>query len=57
MKDYLLCAFLAVLFFSGCSMPTDDTSFNYESPPDPVPEYTLTFVSRGGSYVEPFYNV
>jgi hypothetical protein len=58
MKDRLLLAFLSLLalVFFGCSMPTDDTSYNgYDDDPEEEKTWTVSFMSQGGSYVEPFY--
>jgi uncharacterized repeat protein (TIGR02543 family) len=60
MKDRLLFGFLTLsaLVFFGCSMPTDDTSYNgYDDAPEEEKTWTVSFMSQGGSYVEPFYNV
>jgi uncharacterized repeat protein (TIGR02543 family) len=51
-------AFALAAVLSACPMsPEDDNSYYYESPPDSVPEYTVTFMSMGGSPVESVYKV
>jgi uncharacterized repeat protein (TIGR02543 family) len=44
----------AALVLSACDLlHEEDDPYHYEAPPDPVPEYTVTFMSLGGSYVGP----
>ena len=48
----------AALVLSACDLsPEEDDPYRYEYPPDSVPEYTVTFMSLGGSYVEPIDKV
>jgi uncharacterized repeat protein (TIGR02543 family) len=54
----LALALAAALVLGACELEPDTyDSYNYEPTPDPVPEYTLTFMSMGGSAVEPIPKV
>jgi uncharacterized repeat protein (TIGR02543 family) len=53
-------ALAAALALSACdlfSSSEEDEPYHYKAPPDPVKECTITFMSLGGSYVEPIDKV